>query len=311
MLKVRNCGASRCVVRSSLARQGIILARLGGVWSCQVKQAFISALRGLAWYCTVLSCPVRLCEALFSKLSLWYGGAVSGPVGSCGVWLCKVWHFLVRSGCVGWSTLERCFVWLGKVSSWSCEVLFAIVGRSGVLRGLALSCRGVVRFGCAGFCGVLCAAAIFRRGIARLREALFRVVMFGPVKHCYVRHAKVSLRIGKVKRCLVSCCRAGQAFASLRWGQVWFGTILQCNAWCSLVSLRSGVATQGSVKCSRVKQASAFFGGVRVGMVRRCPVRFSSVKCCIAGHGLELLRLGWKWQSPVMQGILRYGGYQK
>jgi len=235
MLRVRNCGVRRCVVRSSLARHG-----------------FISALRGLALYGTVLSCPVRLC-----KLSLWSGGAVSCPAGSSGVWLCKVWRFLVRSCCVGRSTLERGFVLQGKVTSWSGEVLFAAVG----------------------LCGVLCTAASFWRGIVWLREALFRVVKFGPVKHCYVRQARALLRLGIVRHGTVEC-----GFARLR------------AAGQALVSSRSGMVTQGyvmrgAVRCSTARRSLV---SLRLGWDWQDPVMHGIVK-----------------RASAMQGILRYGGYKK
>lgn len=43
------------------------------------------------------------------------------------------------------------------------------------------------------------------RGIAWLREALYRVVKFCPVKHCYARYAKALS--GEVRFCVVG--RAG------------------------------------------------------------------------------------------------------
>jgi len=222
----------------------MLKAWLGGVWSCQVKQAFISALRGLALYGTVLSGLVRLCNARHFALG-------SCPVGSSGFWQGLAWRFLVewgpvrlgqvrfgsarlgkefhgiaRSGCAGWSTLERGFVWLGRVSLWSCEVLFAAVE----------------------FCGVLYAMASFWRGIVWSREALSRVVKFGPVKHCYVRHARASLRLGIVRHGTVE-----SGFARLR------------AAGQALVSLRLGWDWQGPDMHGIVKRASAMQGILRYG----------------------------------------------
>lgn len=162
--------------------------------------------RGLALYGTVLSCPVRLCKALFAEASqglVLYGGAESGPVGSSGVWFCKVWQcklrrFMVRCSAHGWGTVERGFVWLGKVSLWYGEVLNGVAGFSGARYCLLRS-----------YCGM-----------ALHREVLYRVVKFGPVMHSMVMHGKVLLRRGTVVSGLVRLCAVGHAL-------VFFGSVLR------------------------------------------------------------------------------------
>lgn len=68
---------------------------------------------------------------------------MSGPAGSSGVWFCKVWHFLARSGCAGWVSVERGFVLYRKVRHGFIEVLFGdvlfgVAGYSGALHCTAL-----------------------------------------------------------------------------------------------------------------------------------------------------------------------------
>jgi hypothetical protein len=255
MLKVmvRHRGVRRSVVLSSMARWGSIVAWSGTARSCPawcrtVRCGFIKALRGLAWHGTVLSCPVRLCKALFSKPSLWFGGAVSSPAGSSGVRLCKVRCFMARSCFAGWATVERCFVWLGKAFrgvEWSGDVLFGAVGFS------------KARFYC---------------GIVWKREALFCVVKFCPVKHCYVRHAKALLRRGIVGSGFARLRAVGQALVLSRSGVATQGGVRRAAAMLSAVRFSSALLRLGlAMRCP-----------VRLGSVKR-----GFVMCCTPRLGVH------------------------
>jgi len=219
-------GAKYCMVLSSLVRRGLI-----------------DVLRGIALHGTVLSGPVRLSKATFGKAFrgvVSCGGAGSCPAGSSGVWLCKVRRFMARSGCAGRTTVERGFVFHGKVFRgmvWSCDVLFGAVGFIGALYSKVRS-----------YCGVVWS-----------REALHGIVEFGPVKHCVAGHAKALLRSGMVRygtvRSGFARLRAvGQAQLSL--GFVWSGEVGRCI----------------------VKRASALFGRVLLGLVKWSPAMFCKVR---------------------------------
>jgi len=204
------------------------------------------ALYGTVQSCPVLYSRVRSCVARFSELDLLFGMAERGPVqlaqvrfGSLvsgkvrffeawygvvqrspvllgqvvlgSVWYAKVRRFVALRGPVadGWCTVERGFVLYGKVKYylvWSCEVLIGAVGFVGALHsearfyyGLVRSCL-VLRSG-AGHCILR-----FLCGMVWSREALHRIVKFGPVKYCRVSlgifwHSDV--RWGGVWLCLV------------------------------------------------------------------------------------------------------------
>ena len=212
----------------------------------------------------VLSCLVRFGISLRGLVS--YGTVLSGPVR-----LCKVSCFEVWSG-----MLDRGPVRLGQVRFGSAKQGAVLSG--GVKFGLVLSCRAkrgalshfMVRSGSAGRAtverGFVLQGKVFR-GIAWLREALFRVVKFCPVKHCYVMQAKVLSWFGEVLHGVagiggVLYGMAKRAAALLRPGMVTcrtveFGFVLLCAPGQGLVSLRSGVGQQGSVMrgaatCSKV-----------------------------------------------------------
>jgi len=323
MLNVRNCSVS-----PGDARLGV------------VRRCFISALRGLVLFGTVLSGPVRQYMAGF--LEVWSGMAERSParlghvvIGS--VKRCKVWRFVERFCFAGRSTLERGFALHGRVRSFLVRLAAAMMGfvwQSGVLLGMALSGRGFawsgeVLFGGVGLSGVLYCLALLRRGVAWSDEALHSVVKFGPamysvvssgiiwpgdvnrgaawdgaarqvkvsfwqggVEQSEVHQAEPSLRIGKVKRCLVSCCSAGQALVSLLRGAVrrsiaGFGAVSLALAW----SCEAGrcIVKRGLV--------SSRFGCALLSFVRRGPVLQGSVKRSYAMYGMLWL------------GIQGYGGY--
>lgn len=158
------------MVLSSSARYGVSWLGLGRSCPARLRKAWhglIDVLRGLALYGTVLSCPVRLWKARLAKVLLWYGGAVSGPAGSSRAWFCKAWHFLARSGADGWATVERGFVWLGKV--------FCCI----VLNGEVLF--RVVKFCPAKYCYARYAEALFRRGTVGSGFARLRAVGQGSL----------------------------------------------------------------------------------------------------------------------------------
>jgi len=242
-----------CPDRQRKVKQGSISVLRGPVWRSpawwrDAGHGFISVLRGLVLYGTVLSCPVRQRMARFFEV--WLGVAGRSPVRLGQVVLGRVWRFMLRSGCAGRATVERGFVWHGKVLSWFGEVLLCAVGFIGAL-------YAKVRF----YCGVVWSV-----------EALHSVVKFGPVKYSLVMQAKVSSRHG-----IVRCRTVVSGFARLRavgrgmlrryLGFVWSGEVGRCIA----------------------RRASAFFGRVLIGLVRRGPAMF----------------------SPVGYGIHGYGGYQK
>jgi len=63
-----------------------------------------------------------------------------GQLGQSTVMHGMVRHFLVRPCCVARGSVERCFVWYGKVllrrcTAWSCDVLFGGAGFIGVQYG--------------------------------------------------------------------------------------------------------------------------------------------------------------------------------
>jgi hypothetical protein len=260
------------------ARHGVIwrcLVWLGFVRSCparlgDVRHGFITALQGLELYCTVLSCPVRLSKALFCKVfrgMVLYGGAGSCPVGSSPVWLCRVWCFLARSGMVLHCKVQSCLAEHGKVPLRHSEVLRGGVLLSLVLQGAALFWQGgaaqsevhygkvslwlgEVLFCVVGFIGVLYSRVRSYCGVVWNREALHRIVKFGPVKYCLVVHARALLRQGFALRGwvrrskallrfrMVGCGTVGSGFARLRavgqalsfsgeerWGAVSYGAL--------------------------------------------------------------------------------------
>jgi len=210
----------------------------------------------LIWYCgvrrsVVLSSLAR-CSILLRGLVLY------GTVLSCPARLCKARLFEVWRGMSQWGP-----VLLGQVRFGSAKQGAVLSG--GVKFGLVLSCR-------ARRSAVLLGKVL--RGIAWLREALFRVVKFCPVKHCYVSYAKALSWFGEVLFCAVGIGGALHAEVLLRFGMVAYRTVESglallrvagqalvllrldaagcgflrfCRVLFCWVSLRSGVGKQGSI----------------------------------------------------------------
>ena len=232
------------MVRSSSVRYGV--SWLGLERSCPVRfsrvwRCLIDVLRGLVLSGTVLSCPVRLCKAwLFEALSGMEerGPVLLGQVRFGSAVFGNVRRFMVRSSAVAWGTVGRCFVWLGKVSSWQGgvvqsevrytealswfgEVLFCAVGIGGLLYGMALHAGALLRSGMVMYCTV-------ESGLALLRAAGQALLRHYLVLRSWVMRSPVG-------QALVYIDAAGRGF--VRFCRVWFCWVL----------LRSGVGKQGSV----------------------------------------------------------------
>lgn len=252
---VRSCPVRFRDVMRGLSWRGRVLhgrAWHGEVLYSKVRHGLIEVLRGLALYSTVLSCPVRLCKAsgkVFRGL-VSHGGAGSCPAGSGGVWLCKVRRFMVRSGCVGWATVERGFVLQGTALFWQ-----GGVEQSEVRYGKLSLWPGEVRLCVVGFVGALYSRVRSYCGVVWNVEALHSIVKFCPVKHCMVkfakalrggvlhgldwrgsvgrclvRLAKVIFRHGTVGSCFVRLCAVGQALVRHHYGLVWPCEVGRCIA---------------------------------------------------------------------------------
>jgi len=172
------------------------MARCGIVLHCEVQSCL--AKRGFARYYTKLSCGLE------------------------------------RPGCAGRATVERGFVWQGKVRFFE------------VWSGLAMSC-----FVLWGVGGVLYSEARSCCGVAWNREALHGIVKFGPVKHCVARCAKALLRSGIAM-----------------YGTVRFGLALLCAAGQALVRFYFGLARQGGALLSTARQGKVFVRPCEVGVMR-------------------------------------------
>jgi len=219
MVRVLHCGVRRSMVRSSLARHGIIGARRGKVEQSTLRHGVILALLGF-----VRSCPARLRDVRHGSIGALRGKPLPGTVLSCPVRLCKVWlsEFLLWYGVEEWGPVR-----LGQVRLGS-----AVLGK-------ALLWFGEVLLGLAGWIGALYSMVRSYCGIVWNREARYVIVKFCPVKHCYVIFGKVSLRFcivrsGTVVSSLARLCSAGQASAlfwlgDARWGAVKIGAVMQAK----------------------------------------------------------------------------------
>jgi len=249
---------------------------------------------------------------------------------------------MAMSSGVAWGTVERCFVWLGKVFrgiEWFGDVLFGAVGFIGALHGMAWSCKALSRLCEALIDSVVHSVALHglarraealfwqggveqsdvlnsdvsqakvlsRRGVVWSREALNGIVKFGPMKHCYARFSKLHrfvARFGNVKWCLVSQ------------GRVWVAFSRSCV-------VNKGSVGRGAAKCSRARLALAL---LRRGQVWLGTVLPSKAWYCEVSSRFGRALLGFVMRSPVRLGSVKrsfamrgtprlgvhgYGGYQK
>lgn len=317
------------VLRSSVARSSLVMP--GKVWStvilewfglvrlCPVRLreagcAFIDVLRGLLSHCTpwfgkllswwseprlgkvlhgsvcfyrgtVLSCPVRLSKASFSKLLLWFGGAVFGPDGSSGVLFGTAicYRGLVSSCSAGWCTLVRSLALQGKLLS---------------RRGIVCNCEvlsGVVKYRPVKHCYVRSAKLLLWRGFGKVKRGLVRLLRarfyFGVVKQVSVVRAAVMRGTARFSSELLRSCEAllSIAWRSKAWscgalfsealsrrGQVWFGTVLWGDVWFGFAKRYFGYAMRCPVRLGQVKFGTALLwlgevvpGEVSFGMVTR------------------------------------------
>ena len=222
MIKVRYRGERCCVVLSSLARYGVIVAWLGTARSCpdwrgNVWHGLIEALQGLASYGTVLSCPARFCKARRGVSSygveLW-GGVLSCWVKSCLVLQGSVRRFMARSCGLAWGTVERGFVLLGKVSFW----------QGGVVQSEVRYAEPLLRYGLAKCGTVVSGFALLRavgQGLLSLSHGVEKQgsVMRGAARCCKLQFGKVLLWPGSVM--------SGGA----SWREVIRVVVLSCKVW--------------------------------------------------------------------------------
>jgi len=209
----------------------------------------VKAMHGQGWVGGVLRGSVLSSKARLGAIDVlrglaWHGGAVSGPVGSSGVWLCKLRHYY---GFVLRGRVERGFLWQGKAFRgvvWSRDVLLGAAGFIGALYSKVRS-----------YCGVVWSV-----------EALHGIVKFCPVKHCMVLRAKALsrlsiLRRGTVRSGFARLRAAGQALVRRHLGFVWSCDVGRCMASFALASLRLGDVLLCEVWWSPVLQ-----GQVRLGL---------------------------------------------
>jgi len=274
-----------------------------------VRQGLITVLRGLSLHGTVLSCPVRLVKVMSAEVFrgvVSYGGAGSCPAGSSGAWFSRVRRFMVRSGCAGWATVERCFVLYGKVRFyrgvvWRCPVWCC--GEGGVLHskvrsycgmvwrcpvwlcgvqwGTVLQGKVLLWHGLEGWCGAKRGSAqhglvSFYCGVVWSVEALHGIVKFCPVKHCVAGLGIIlvwcgDVRWGAGRSCLVRHAELSFWQGGVLNGIAWRGSVGRCFVESGLVRL--GAVGQallslwlGPVGCSGVLPGK---GGVMLCTVRQ------------------------------------------
>jgi len=324
---VRPCPARSCNVRHCAIWRGAVWyrgLRSSPVWRCRVRQGFITVLRGLALCRTVLSCPVKLCEAwLFEAwcgLAEWspalLGQVLLGSVGqgtSClGIvlrsWVMDgevmhgfSWRGTVLCGRAQYSEVlhgrvKRSSVGLGKASSWQGGVEKSEVRYSRVRCFLVRSCCAV--WGSAGRSFVW-HGKVFRGFV------WFSDVLFGVAGFIGVLHSKVSSYCGLVKSGRAARCEAGHGFAFygkdfiLVWsGDVLFGGVekgrgsvlrSKVRSYYGLVRFLLGlVGRVGALYC----KARPYCGVVWNREVLHRMVKFCPVKYCYVRSAKVLLWFG-------------------